>query len=102
MEPPFDIESLNWDDWNITHIRDRHGMSRGDVEAVLQSEASVAHATYKDRILELGPAPAGRALAVVIGADPDDSTAFYIFSARPASRKERRYYEEQQELMSDE
>ena len=44
----------------------------------------------------------GMTAVVVIGHVPDDEGAFYTFSARPASRKERRYYETVKETSSDE
>lgn len=85
-----EVEQLVWDEWNTEHIG-KHGVSRNDVEGVIASEA-VARATYKECFLVLGQTASGRVLAVVIGPVPDTPGAYYIFSARPASRQEWRYY----------
>jgi uncharacterized DUF497 family protein len=98
MELPVDIDRLAWDDWNLQHLRDRHQITREEVEQVLQNENSVAQETYKARYLVLGTTAAGRILAVVVGPVPGDPGAFYTFSARPAHRKERALYQAQTEL----
>lgn len=84
-----EIEQLVWDVWNTEHIA-THGITRKDVEEAISGDA-VTQATYKNRFLVLGPSR-GRLLAVVIGPVPDQPGAYYTFSARPASRSERRYY----------
>jgi len=48
----------------------------------------------KDRLVAIGPDADERVLAVVIRPTPGVPTSFYVFSARPASRKERHYYVE--------
>ena len=88
-----EIERLDWDEWNLEHIA-KHGITQGDVEATIKGPA-IAQVTYKNRYLVIGPASEGRFVSVVIGPDPQDPTAYYIFSARPASRKERRLYRQQ-------
>ncbi len=85
-----EIERLVWDVWNTEHIG-THGVSRDDVEAAVAGD-TVAQATYKNRFLVLGQSR-GRLLAVVIGPVPGQPGAYYTFSARPASRSERRYYQ---------
>jgi hypothetical protein len=54
---------------------------------------TVVRGARKGRFLVLGPTQAGRMLAVVIGPVPGQPGAFYTFSARPASRSERRFYQ---------
>ena len=93
MELPVRIRALVWDDWNVAHLRERHQITREEVESVLQSALSVAQETYKQRLLVVGPSNSGGILAVVIGPVPEMEGVFYTFSARPASRKERRYFE---------
>jgi uncharacterized DUF497 family protein len=90
-----EVERLAWDDWNTAHVA-THGVTRDEVEEAVAGE-TIARATYKNRILVLGPTRAGRMLAVVIGPVPNEPGAYYTFSARPASRQERRYYREQHE-----
>lgn len=88
-EPP-EIERLDWDDWNSEHIT-KHDVTREEVMEMVKGH-TVARDTYKDRYLVLGPTRNGRMLAAVIGPVPGQPGAFYSFSARPASRTERRYY----------
>jgi hypothetical protein len=66
-------------------------VTRDEIVEVIAGE-TVARETYKQRFLVLGPTSSGRSLAVVIGPVPDKPGTYYTFSARPASRKERRYY----------
>ena len=85
-----EVEQLVWDDWNREHIA-RHDVAMNEVEAVMKGEI-VVQATYKERFLVLGITDAGRMLAVVIGPVPGHRGEFYTFTARPASRSERRLY----------
>lgn len=91
--PP--IEQLVWDEWNLDHIA-KHGVTYEDVEAVIKGPA-VARAIYKQRFLVVGPTPDGRVPAVVVGPDPHVAGSFCTFSARPASRQERRDYQQQRQ-----
>ncbi|MGH2617309.1 MAG: BrnT family toxin [Thermomicrobiales bacterium] len=95
-----EIERLDWDEWNSEHLA-KHGVTREEVEDAIKAD-TVARATYKERFLVLGPTRAGRILAVVIGPVPGQPGAFYTFSARPASRTERRHYHDHDAKGSDE
>ena len=98
-EPP-EIEYLSWDAWNVEHIA-KHGVTRDEVEEAVAGE-TVAQVTYKNRFLVCGPTRNGRLLAVVIGPAPNRPGEYYTFSARPASRSERRFYRESRETTNDE
>lgn len=89
------VEQLSWDAWNRDHIA-KDGVSEGDVAEVIAG-TSVYRETYKNRLQVIGPTRAGNILAIVIGPVPEQPSIYYTFSARPASRKERRYREERQE-----
>jgi uncharacterized DUF497 family protein len=89
-----EVDRLDWDAWNLEHIA-KHGVTREQVEEALTAGVTIARQTRKLRFLVLGPTQAGRLLAVVIGPVPNAPGAFYTFSARPASRQERRYYRQQ-------
>ena len=89
-----EIEQLVWDIWNTEHIA-THAVTRDDVKEAISGD-TVTRATYKNRFLVLGPSH-GRLLAVVIGPVPGQPGAYYTFSARPASRSERRYYRDVKE-----
>ena len=49
--------------------------------------------SYQDRIILIGPIDARRMLTVVL--EPEVHGVYYPVTARPASRKERRYYQSQ-------
>ena len=86
------VDRLDWDDWNTEHIS-RHGVTQEDVENACHSNPVLYKQSYKDRLVILGPDTDGRILAVVIGQVPDESKGvFYVFTARPADRLERRYF----------
>ena len=89
------IASLAWDDWNLVHIT-KHEVSPDEVEEVVFS-AAVVFPTYKNRHKLVGLTSSGRVLSVVIGQVPGEPYVYYVFSARPASRKERREHARSQE-----
>ena len=91
-----DVERLEWDEWSIRHVRKRHGIHPEVVEAVCHG-GYITLASCKNRIVVIGPEPGGRILTVVIGPVPEQPGVYYTFSARPASRKERRLYSQQKE-----
>lgn len=92
MTGPARIDRLYWDDWNRGHIA-RHAVSLDEAEEVIAGLPSVRE-TYKQRLQLVGLTLAGRMLSIVVGAVPDQPGVFYVFSARPASRKERALYEQ--------
>jgi uncharacterized DUF497 family protein len=95
------IQALIWDEWNLDHIQ-KHGMTVNEVEEVLDNRP-VALETYKSRLLIIGPNKFGEMRAVVAGLVPGTMETYYVFSARPASRKERaRYAFEMKEHMDEE
>ena len=89
------IDRLAWDDWNRVHVRE-HGVTIDEVEEMI-ARRPAGRATYKGRTLLVGPTSAGRMLAVAVGPVPREEGAFYVFSARPASRKERRLFDHEPE-----
>ncbi len=93
MPRPPHIERLVWDDWNRDHLT-KHQVLPDEVEEVVAG-ASTSRETYKARLLVVGPTTSERMLAIVIGPVPGDPGAYYVFSARPASRKERAAYTQQ-------
>src|SRR6266511_4350312 len=55
----------------------------------------VTSQTYKGRVRVVGPTRRNRMLTVIL-APTDDAGGYYPVTARPADRKERRNYEQQQ------
>lgn len=89
------IERLDWDEWNREHIA-RHGVHPEDVEAALNNVLLVKP-SYKGRLIVICSPPDRRVLAVVIGETPGKPGTYYVFSARSASRKERRELQQEHE-----
>ena len=89
MEPPR-VDALDWDAWNEEHIT-KHGVTQDEVEEAVTGDA-IFRASYKNRIAATGPTLDGRMLTVIIGESPHQPRLYYVFSARPASRQERREY----------
>lgn len=87
------VQDLDWDAWNEEHIA-KHGVARNEVEEVVAGDPAV-RGTYKGRLQLVGPTSAARMLTVIVGPVPNSRGRYYTFSARPASRKERRFYREQ-------
>ena len=85
------IRRLIWDPGNVAHIA-RHDVTVDEAEEVCHGDP-IQLQSYSGRIILIGPTRAGRMLAVVL--DPQGEDAAYPVTARPASRKERRYYQQQ-------
>ena len=86
------VSSLFWDDWNLNHIQ-KHEITPSQAEEVVMGEPLI-FSTYKNRLLLIGPDQTGRVLCVVMGQVPESVGVWYVFSARPSSKRERlRYFE---------
>lgn len=85
-----DFRNLIWeDDKNLAHMRDKHGVSRQEVEEVCYGTPIILQ-TYAGRILAIGLTGEGRMLTVVLEAKREGD--YYPVTARAASRSERRIY----------
>ena len=84
------IERLIWDPWNVGHIA-RHDVTIREVEETCAGTFTSRH-SYAGRILIIGSTNDSRILAVVV--EPEGDGAYYVVTARPASRRERRRYQE--------
>lgn len=85
------VRRLVWDEWNVTHIA-RHGITPDEVEQVCRGNP-VRLQSYKKRIILVGPTQEGKIISVVL--DPENHGVYYPVTARLASRKERRYWEQE-------
>ena len=94
-----DVGELRWNAWNQEHIA-KHEVTRQQVEEVFQGEP-IYVGSYAGRYVAIGPISTGRVLAVVIRPVTGTEGTYYPISARPASRKERRYYEDVTWRVSD-
>lgn len=84
------IARLIWDSWNVVHIA-RHKVTPEEVEQVCVGNPYQDYG-HTERIRLIGPTSTGRMLSIVLAAKGQN--IYYPVTARPASRKERRYYEE--------
>lgn len=84
------IKRLVWDEWNVEHIA-RHGVTVGEVEQACLGNRYIVRESYKDRIMLIGPTSKERILAVVVALKGNE--IYYVITARPADRKERRVYQ---------
>ena len=77
---------LVWDDWNSEHIN-KHNVTKEEINQALSRKVR-ARKGEKHRLIIFGETKARRMLALVI---KKINKGYYIFSARDASRKERKY-----------
>ncbi|MBI4317159.1 MAG: BrnT family toxin [Chloroflexi bacterium] len=86
------IRRLIWDPWNVAHIAD-HQVIPEEVEEVCHGRPMTS-TTLEDRLRVVGPTLAGRMLTVILAAKEEG--VYYLVTARPASRKERRLYQQRE------
>ncbi len=85
------VRRLLWDPRNVSHIA-RHQVTPDEVEQVCRG-SPVSLGGFGGRLILIGPTRGSRMLAAVL--DPEGGDVYYPVTARPASRKERRYYQMQ-------
>ena len=83
------IRRLVWDPENVAHIA-RYDVVPEEVEQACHGHP-VTQAGKRDRLLVFGPTDAARMLTLVLDAT-EVSGVYYVVTARPASRRERRIY----------
>jgi uncharacterized DUF497 family protein len=88
------ITTLIWDDWNTAHIA-RHNVTPAEVEAVCSGN-HIVRKSYDNRFIVVGYTPQQRPLLVVLDPEPQEGM-FYPVTARTADRKERQWYDKEQE-----
>ena len=91
--------SFEWDEKKATSNSRKHGVSFAEAATVFADPFSLtirdpAHSQEEDRFATLGTSHRGK-LLVVVHTERGDNIR--IISARPASRRERRTYEEKQQ-----
>lgn len=83
------VRRLIWDPWNVIHIA-RHGITPEEAEQACHGR-HITLATHHDRLLLLGVTAGGRTIILILHPEGDD--IYYAVTARPASRKERAFYQ---------
>ena len=81
------IDRLDWDPWNREHIT-KHNVTPDESEEVVRSEPLIEE-SYRGRYRIIGETKEQRVLVVIIGENPRIDGLYYVFSTRPASRRER-------------
>jgi uncharacterized DUF497 family protein len=88
------INTLIWEDWNVAHLA-RHDVTPVEVEQICQG-SHIVRQGKKGRLLVIGLTKQGRMITAAL--DPEEKEGvYYPVTARPASKKERRLYQEEQE-----
>lgn len=87
------VKRLIWDSWNIKHI-EKHSVTKNEIELAIKNLAYHKQ-TYYGRYLLVGRSGL-RILAVVL--KRLDVTAYYVVTARDASKKERRKIYEKEKI----
>jgi uncharacterized DUF497 family protein len=87
---------VEWDDEKAADNASKHGVTFQEATTVLEDRLSMTvadpdHSIEELRFLTIGMSSNGRILIV---AHADRGEAIRLISARPATRRERRYYEE--------
>lgn len=84
------VRRLIWDAWNVPHIA-RYEVVPEEVEQVCYGRPWTS-ATYAGRLRVVGPTARGRMLTAILA--PKGRGTYYPVTARPASPRERRLYDE--------
>lgn len=87
---------VEWDDRKAASNARKHGVTFQEATTVLEHALSTTfrdpdHSVEEARFITIGPSSIGRMLMV---AHTDRAEAVRLISARPATRSERRFYEE--------
>ncbi len=85
------VHKLIWDAWNVTHIA-HHSVTPQEVEEICQANSQTEVAN-KGRIRITGNTSKGRIISAFLDPEPKEHV-YYTVTARDASKKERRAYEE--------
>lgn len=86
--PIVEFSELIWDAFNQSHFS-KHAVSMAEVEEALQDPDSKELGAHSGRFLKLGRA-GKRLLTLVLS--KEDNGKFYVVTARDMSKKERRFY----------
>lgn len=86
------VRKLIWDAWNISHIA-RHHVTQDEVEEICHSDALVEKG-HTGRLLIIGLAKGNRIITVIIDPEPEKEV-YYVVTARPSSKRERKMYKDQ-------
>lgn len=88
------IKLLEWDEYNIAHIA-RHHVLQTEIEEIIRSKGvTLKSKSHAMRIVIIGKTGKERSLTVVL--EQKSRLVWRTVTAYDASRKERKFYQEQQ------
>lgn len=89
-----DIDLLIWEDWNRTHIWERHQLAQEEVEEVCYGdpERLKVEDTHNNRFRVIRPKHDGKLLVIILA--PEGEGRYYVVTAKPPKRQELRRYQQ--------
>lgn len=81
-----ELNKLIWEDWNVKHVLDRHSLSKKDVEKAISNTIAHRHG-YKGRVILICKLK-NKFISIVI--DKKWTGQYYVVTARPADKHERK------------
>lgn len=87
------VKNLFWDSWNVNHIA-KHNVDKNEVAEVVLDKNAIWSETYNERNRAIGKTQNGRLLTVILF--ERRYGVFYTVTARSASRKERKLYDQEE------
>ena len=87
-----EVRDLIWDEWNREHVA-RHGVTERDVLTACLGPHHTG-GSYNGRIRLIGLDTVGSMVTVILSPQ-EEQGIYYVVTARPASRKERRVYRQE-------
>lgn len=85
------IKRLIWDKWNIAHIA-KHKIIPDEVEKICHSDALVEKG-HTGRLLIIGLAKVNKMITVIVDPESEEGV-YYVVTARPSSKRERKIYKD--------
>ena len=85
------IKRLIWDKWNIAHIA-KHKIIPDEVEKICHSAALVEKG-HTGRLLIIGLAKVNKMITVIVDPESEEGV-YYVVTARPSSKRERKIYKD--------
>jgi uncharacterized DUF497 family protein len=83
--------NLVWDSWNLEHIK-KHNVSKYEVEIAFKDKKLITE-SYRGRTVLISKTKRGRLLTIALSFEKQKDA--YVVSARDASKKERKIYNDE-------
>jgi uncharacterized DUF497 family protein len=89
-----DIQELVWDSFNERHMREKHQITRTDVEEICLSDppSYLVEETHDGRYRVIGPRRDGKVLVVILAPEDEQRGMYYPVTAKQTKRRELRRY----------